>query len=154
VKITILASVSLLLVVNAQAEVYRWVDDDGRVHFGDQAPQSDQVEALDLPQSEAPKPTQSDEAFADAQRQRQQRITQVLEDERLAKEKIRADEQAKIEKRKKQCAKFSKRLSYYEPGTQFFEENDDGSRRYMSEAESSQYLSELQKQYNDHCTNG
>jgi hypothetical protein len=152
VKIQILALVSLLWVSSAQAEVYRWVDEKGQVHFSDQVPEQGQAEALDLPESEKQAPTQSDAAFAEEQRLRQQRVTQVLEEERLAKEKAKAEKQAKIEERKKQCAKFSTRLSYYQPGTQFYEENEDGTRTYMSGEESDKYLEELKKKYEENCT--
>ena len=153
-KTPFLVLVSLLLVTSAQAEVYRWVDDQGRVHFGDRAPQQGQAQALGMAESEKQAPAQSDEAFLQAQKLRQQRITQVLADERQAKEKAKAEQQAKLEEHKKKCAKFAKQLSYFEPGTQFYEENDDGSRRYMSGKESDDYLDELRKQYDEHCADG
>ncbi len=37
----------LLLCVPVRAEVYRWVDDNGKVHFGDRAPAEKKAEAID-----------------------------------------------------------------------------------------------------------
>jgi len=40
--------VGLLLSVSASAEVFRWVDEDGGVHFGDQPPVSVEVDRMEL----------------------------------------------------------------------------------------------------------
>ena len=42
-----LLSMLLLVGVSAQAEVYKWVDENGKVHFGDRAPAEKKVEAID-----------------------------------------------------------------------------------------------------------
>lgn len=42
-----LLSMLLLVGVSAQAEVYKWVDENGKVHFGDRAPAEKKVEAMD-----------------------------------------------------------------------------------------------------------
>lgn len=41
-----LLSMLLLVGVSAQAEVYKWMDENGKVHFGDRAP-AEKVEAID-----------------------------------------------------------------------------------------------------------
>ena len=40
---------SLLFSFAAQAEVYKWVDANGKTHFGDKVPESAKVETLNLP---------------------------------------------------------------------------------------------------------
>jgi len=42
-----LLSMLLLVGVSAQAEVYKWMDENGKVHFGDRAPAEKKVEAID-----------------------------------------------------------------------------------------------------------
>lgn len=37
----------LLLCLPTQAEVYKWVDDNGKVHFGDRAPAEKKAESID-----------------------------------------------------------------------------------------------------------
>lgn len=39
---------SLLVVSTAQAEIYKWVDDDGTIHFSDYQPRQGPVETVDL----------------------------------------------------------------------------------------------------------
>lgn len=42
-----LLSLTLLLCVSVQAKVYKWVDADGKVHFGDRAPENKKSETID-----------------------------------------------------------------------------------------------------------
>ncbi len=45
--IKVACALLLLLCLPAQAEVYKWVDDNGKVHFGDRAPAEKKAEAID-----------------------------------------------------------------------------------------------------------
>ncbi|HNL91555.1 MAG TPA: DUF4124 domain-containing protein [Pseudomonadales bacterium] len=42
-----LTALLLFLCWSAQAEVYKWVDENGKVHFGDRAPDDKKAESLD-----------------------------------------------------------------------------------------------------------
>jgi uncharacterized protein DUF4124 len=57
-----------LLATIAVAQIYKWVDEKGRVHFGDQPPESSSVEELELPQGP------SAEEVAQAQREARERL--------------------------------------------------------------------------------
>ena len=46
-KMNIMLWCVLLLCVPVQAEVYKWVNDNGKVHFGDRAPAEKTAEAID-----------------------------------------------------------------------------------------------------------
>lgn len=54
----LLAGVLLALTAPASAEIYRWVDSDGRVHFGDQPPR-DVDRVRQLPKQTLPETTQA-----------------------------------------------------------------------------------------------
>ena len=81
--------VAMLLSLTVQAEVYRWVDDHGRVHFSDKAPAGEKAQTLDLPAAENDEPGTPD--LSEFERmQRQKKLVKMLEEERLAKEEQRA----------------------------------------------------------------
>lgn len=82
------------------AEVYKWVDDKGKVHFGDRPPAKSQAVELDLPESKEPPAT----TVSDLERKRrQQRLVKALEEERREKERIEAEKKRKKEQRIAKC---------------------------------------------------
>ncbi|MBK8537383.1 MAG: DUF4124 domain-containing protein [Candidatus Competibacteraceae bacterium] len=51
----ILAAVLLLLSLTAQAQVYKWTDSDGKIHYGNQPPAEGQpAQTLDIPSQPTP----------------------------------------------------------------------------------------------------
>jgi len=142
--------------VTVQAEVYRWVDAQGQVHFSDRAPdgnrktdQNTQVETLTLPEAEAP--TQSTEPALQESLQRQKKLVQMLEEERLQREQKKADEKQAAEQLEQYCTRFANRMQYLERYNRIYQENEDGTRRYMSDAEMRAYKESVKTQYAKEC---
>lgn len=145
----LLAGCAATLSVAAKAEVYRWVDDKGRVHFGDKAPATTQAETLDLPKVEE-QPGAPD--LSEFERmQRQKRLVQMLEEERLAKQEKKAKLAQEAQELEQYCTRFKNRLSYLDQYTHFFNEKDDGTRDYLSEEEADAYRTKLKSQYQREC---
>lgn len=133
----------------ASAEVYRWVDANGKVHFGDRAPAGQKTETLDLPEA---KPGQEAPTITDDERRlRQKKLVQMLEEERLAKEQAKQEKAAKAAERAKYCERFKNRLSYIDRYTHFYDENEDGTRKYMSEQDADTYRASKKAQYRKEC---
>ena len=82
----------------AQEEVYRWVDENGVVHFGDRAPEQSDAEKVSIPQSHGISAQPSADAAAvdptDAQ-DPQPSVAQQLRDERAEARRER-EENAKV----------------------------------------------------------
>ncbi|HET9679430.1 MAG TPA: DUF4124 domain-containing protein [Gammaproteobacteria bacterium] len=79
---------TLLFVLPASAQVYRWVDDQGKVHYSDTPPPSEQAEALNIDSGErvpAEEETAADEKTAD---EIQTPIAQTLAEKRCELAKI------------------------------------------------------------------
>ena len=62
-----------LAAIAASAEIYKWVDEEGKIHFGDKAPESAEVEELELPKG--PTEAESKQAQREFQEQIQARKT-------------------------------------------------------------------------------
>lgn len=129
--------VVLLLVTVTQsaggAGFYRWLDDQGRVHFGDRAPPG-KGETLELPAAAPP--------VAPAQRQRdaqrretRRRLLDIYDQERQAAERERQKAQQQAALRERRCSKARRRLANYERSNAMYEPLPDGGRRYLSGAE-------------------
>lgn len=61
-KTLVVFSLSVLLVMSASAEMYKWVDDKGKVHFGDSVPVKYQQKADTLNTFKGPTDQQKSEA--------------------------------------------------------------------------------------------
>lgn len=132
----------LLFVASAgEGAIYRWVDQQGRVHYGSQAP-TDQAEQLDIDESEAPPPA-PDMQLLDRERGRQRdRLLEHYRDQREQKRRA-ADKQAEEDQRRQQnCAKAQRRLVRYQRSSAIYETMEDGSRRFLSQQE---YDAELER---------
>ncbi len=135
----------LLLVGLVQADVYRWVDDDGSVHYGDrQPPPGKQAEQLDLPAAPSAAPA-AEGPGAD-------RVLQTLQEDREARQAEadrKRDEQAERDKR---CKALKARYWRYNNVSSLYEMDENGQRRYLSAAEKDEKLDELRRQIEDVCT--
>jgi hypothetical protein len=123
---------SLFFSATLNADIYRWVDDQGRTHFGDRP--SPQVTAKKLQTESA-----SGGAGVSTQ-ERQQRIKAFVEQKQQEREqqqtaRVKADE--KKAGQIKRCKKLRARLKYMESISTFYDLNDQGERVFVSEAENS-----------------
>lgn len=115
----------------AEGGFYRWLDDQGRVHFGDRPP-AGQGEALSLPADKAP-PVKIDQRQRDAERRKaRQRLLEVYEEERRAGELARRQAQQQAVKRQQRCLQARRKVSTYERSQALYDRQPDGSRRYLS----------------------
>lgn len=78
------------------ADAYKWVDEDGRVHYGDQ-PGNASAREITLPATQP-----MDEAVR-ARGQKQQKLLQVFEEERREKAEQTAKAKAEQQKREEAC---------------------------------------------------
>ncbi len=118
------------LATGAGAEVYRWTDAEGRVHYGDRPSAGSQS----IPLSAGTPPAQPPPG--DAERlQRQQRMLDAYRQEREEKQQAEAKRKADDAERERNCAQARDSLARYERSSGIYEPQADGSRRYLSEAE-------------------
>ena len=135
----------------ANAEVYRWVDENGKVHFGDRPPANSNARALDMPESDSSQtPSVSDQE----RKERQKRLVEALEEERRIKEQKKQEEEARAAKREAYCRRLLAKVKDSERINLYYRYNEKGERVYMSDAEADRYRSELQSTFNARCGNG
>ncbi len=140
---------TLGLFTSAQAEVFRWVDASGRIHFGDQAPAGQKAETLNLP--EAGHSPDAADLSQDELRQRQERLTRALEEDRLEKERLQAEEKRKVEEKKAYCERFRNRMERLEASSQVYSENKDGTIKYWKDQDADRYKAQQKAKFQEEC---
>ena len=146
----LLLIVAALYVVSAQAEVYKWVDEKGRVHYGDKPQAGSQ--AVEVKQHEAPdKPAAigEDELSRDEKRQR---ISDMLEEDRLAKNEKREKENKERERKKRECNRLKDRQRHVERATGLYRLDKDGNRVFILNEQRKKSQQKLRKRIKKACS--
>jgi hypothetical protein len=126
-------------------EVYKWVDENGKVHYGDRpaGSQSEKVEVKATP------PTQDHDAPAREERTR--KLLDQLSDERAEQEKQQAERAEEAAKRKQECALAKKRLENYRNAGYLYKKDKNAERQILSNEERAAAEAEAQKIVDQWC---
>src|SRR5450432_16898 len=113
----------------ASAVVYKWVDAQGKLQYGDRPPDGVHAEIVEMPGSHAARNTVSkpDESSAPAKT----RQTAAAQDD--ATKKAVADDVAQT--REKQCAEAQDRYKKLIEGRRLFKTGENGERQYLTSEE-------------------
>ena len=134
----------LLAPLLASAELYRWVDAEGRVHFGDRQPDDGTGDAEQV-QVEPPKPIGQGNDL----KQINERLEALREKDR-ERQKAQQQEAAKQEQaRKKKCQEQRKRYNRLKGN--FVYEKEDGTVYQVSRDQAERDRAELREWLAKHC---
>lgn len=135
----------LLLIMYSSAAlsgVYKWVDDQGRVHYGDQP--SDHAKELSVDD----KPVNNDSS----RREKQQKLLDVIESERMEKKEVRERQKAEKLAMKKKCDDVQKQLQNVLNASFLYQKTDDPNEPHIiDDAEKKAHEAELRQYINKNC---
>lgn len=137
---------ALAVMANAQAELYKWTDAQGKVHYTDQPPT---VKAQVLKNSDAGQADITSQATQslDAREQAFQKRRKDADDAR-----VKADqeaERARVER--ENCAKARNNLSTLQNSPRVYSTDAAGQRTYMDDDARARQLAQTQKAVSDFC---
>ncbi len=127
-----------------QAEMYRWVDTEGKVHFSDRKPSNQAAEDI----TNAVKPINTDYGGAHTKQQLQQyeRHRMAKKTEQKQREKYTTDAD---QERQEQCMAARKSLKVIQGRVIFYDENHQEVK--VTETERAQKAEELARQIKTYC---
>jgi len=141
VIILVLASLSM----SAMAEIYKWTDANGNVHYGDKPVKH----AVQMQISDE---KQSGSGLTSAQRkERRQKLLEAMQEDRKLKEKQQAEQHKKREKLNRQCVYAKDQLKQYKKVGRLYTLDKQGNRVYMSDQEHDRAVAKLQAAIKQHC---
>ncbi len=134
---------ALLIPALASAEIYRWTDAQGRVHFGER-PGASNAQTVEV----KPQVVERD----DATRQREQRTEQFYEARRA--EQVRDNQQAAAAqaKRAEECRQLRHNQAQIQQSGRFYSSDANGNRVYYSDKEMDAARSRLSTQIAQRCS--
>lgn len=147
-KITTLI-VCLLAAGIAAAEIYKWTDDEGRVHY-DEKPKDRASDPMVLPKQYK---TPATPPPGEAQRfENIRKWTDARQKEREAEKLRKAELEEKRAKREKRCNKLKNDLADMERGgISWYRLDENGERQYYSDEEITKEKNDLQASIKKNC---
>lgn len=135
----------------AFAEVFKWVDEYGKVHYSDRKIDASAVE-LNVSTGAASLGQSSQDV--EQRLMQQKKYLNYLQSERLERKEKRVELEQQKAKQKKYCASLQDRLkSYIEENVRWYELNkESGERTFISDAELEKRKQELQAEINSSCS--
>jgi len=137
-----------LLMPLAQAEIYKWVDDNGQVHYSEKAPDKKRA----AKEIHLPKHTPQTAPASPAQRkQLRENLLRAFEEERNLRKSAAAKKEKDEARIRKNCMRARDQLKNYERASVLYKLNEKGERVYYSDAQRRQAETNLRNQINKWC---
>ncbi|MDD0841383.1 DUF4124 domain-containing protein [Pseudomonas sp. Gutcm_11s] len=134
--------VALLLPGLASAEIYRWTDAQGRVHFGEK-PGGNGAQQVEV----KPQVVERDEAT----RQREQRTQQYFDARRDERDQANARASQARAERAQECSKLRNSLAQIQHGGLYYRTDEKGERSYYSDEQMDAARSRLSSRIAERC---
>lgn len=143
---------ALLSPAAAFADIYKWVDANGQVHFGDAAPKDGRIAVTTLVKDDKDEPIKAHETPSPLVQERQRSIAEQLREERLKREEAANREAQRKQKQEASCEYAKNRIAHMKSVHVFYNVNPDGTTRYLSDKEGDRVRKQADELYKQHCT--
>lgn len=130
------------------AGVYKWVDENGKVHYGDQPKTSQPAVEMKVDDA-APTPSYSDDELS--REEKRERLLQSMEEDRADKQEMREKKKAEKERNRQKCNRYRDQMRHYERASSLYKLDKDGNRVYMSDGERARATKNLQSNIKKYC---
>ncbi|WP_397379660.1 DUF4124 domain-containing protein [Pseudomonas sp.] len=126
----------------ATAEIYRWTDANGQVHFG-QRPAASGAEKVEV----RPEVVERDQQT----REREERTSRFYDARREEQAQASAQAAERQAKRAAECQDLRRRLANIPEGYSYYRTDESGERRYYSDQQVDTARQQLQRQVTERC---
>ena len=133
----------LLLPGLAAAEIYRWTDANGQVHFG-QRPAAAGAQQIEV----KPQVVERDQLTRERE-ERTNRFYEARREEQAQASAVTADNQAK---RAEECRELRKKLASIPEGRSYYRTEANGERSYYSDDQLDTARQQLQSRMSERCS--
>ncbi|MFH1605210.1 MAG: DUF4124 domain-containing protein [Pseudomonadota bacterium] len=145
-RLSVAIALTLCLVLPASAQMYKWVDENGKVHYSDKPPPSNiKIEKLRRTVTSAPAPSEvKGGAAKDAAKAgpmtliEQDQAFRKRQQEAAKAEQEAAQKQAQAREREQNCKRAKIALAQYQAGGLQMRINEKGERVYLDEKQIAQ----------------
>ncbi len=139
------AALVIYLEAGLAAGVYRWVDEQGKVHYGDRPPKKEASTPIEI--ESAPVPAPDD----DERRRKTRRLLEAIESERDRNKQEEAQAKADKARQETNCRSARRRVELFQRANNISRRGPDGERTYLDEKEREQALAQARSLVDRWC---
>jgi len=149
-KLVLIAAIPLLATAAAASEIYRYVDEDGTVHYVDRPtgePEAERVAIVSRPTNNQAVQERYDARFGNSEADDE--AAEDTEDEN--EPKTRAQRRAEAAERAKKCEQYRQQLEMVVSHRRLYREDENGERVYLSDDEVQESRDRAQELVDETC---
>ena len=133
-------------------EVYKWVDEKGKVHFGDKPPSDNQgSERVEIKQVEEVEKRVNQAPSAAQRLERQKRLLDSYATEREEKKQAAQKEKEEREKQQRRCVRAKHQLKRYKSAGYLYDLDKDGNRVVYSDEKRAKKTQDMERAVQKNC---
>ena len=125
------------------ADIQKWVDSNGQVHYGEQPPEGTRLETIDT--------SGSNVIDTSDMRRRAKALDKQFESRRQYEKRQRQAQEKQQKKDAVYCQRAKQRLGIYRQKVPVFTTKADGSRDYVDDEERRQVIASLKRKIRRYC---
>ncbi len=137
----------LLISSSAFAEIYKWTDEQGRVHYSDKAPDK-KADIIELKKEEK---SSSQPSSKNNSMENTQRFLRALEEEKAIAREKEQELAKKREKKRAYCQRLEKEISIYNKGYAIVRYNQKGEHEYLTDQEIAEQKQKFDQSWKENC---
>lgn len=143
----LMAYILLITAMPVFADVYKWIDDKGQVHYGDKPSDVTEMEEMKLDNKASSGVALDD----DSRDEKRQRLLDTMQEDRQEKEQQREKNRIEKENRQRRCVYLRDRLRRAQAANGIYRLDKDGNRVFLTDAGRQQSEENLRAQINKNC---
>lgn len=131
----------------AAGQIYKWIDENGNVHYEDRPTNAAQVARVDI----RSRPTDNEAVQARQAAQREANAVREQVRSEAPPEMSNAELRAEQEERARNCQMYRERLEAFDRSTRLYREDESGEREYLDEEQVQAARARVQEQIQEYC---
>jgi len=135
--------------VSASAQIYKWTDEYGKVHYSDKAP--DKKHSIEKVNIETKRTSSQKSSSERRSLENTQRFLKVIEEEQAIKKEKEKEQAKKQDKIRVYCQRLEKEISIYKKGYAIVRYGQDGGHEYLTDEEIEVKLHTFEEKWNKNC---
>ena len=136
----------LSFVSSVNAEIYKWVDEHGRVHYDDKPPITSQKQLMDINEE-----SNAVKSIPENRAEKRRKLLDAIDEDRQLKKEQEAKEKKKKAKFLKQCHIARDNLKLYQRSNYVYDLDKDGNRVALPSSARDQVIANIKKQIEQYC---
>lgn len=131
----------------AAGQIYKWVDENGNVHYEDRPTNAAQVALMDI----RSRPTDDEAVQARVEARREANAVREQVRSEAPPEMSKAELRAEQEERAKKCQTYRDRLEAFDRSTRIYKEDESGEREYLDDEQVLAARARVEDQIREYC---